>query len=357
MLEKNYYGNSLQDWGISLLIIAGGVVLCQIILLVNRMVIQRITKRSKIRYDAIFFKTVEKPVLWSILLAAGWVACKRLEMDGSLRVFLMQSCRVLAVLNVTWFIARFAVAVVEESLFRGKKTRQKETLVHPHLFPLVRRTLLILIWVIGGVTALGEAGIKVGSLWGTLGIGGIALALAAQDTVKNILGGVTIFIDRPFRIGDVILFDAVEGTVEDIGLRSTRIRTYDKRLVVIPNYKLTDVSVMNITSEPARRVVVTLGLTYDTRYEQMKNALTLLGHIPQTVPEVNEKDLAATFSEYGDSALQITFIYFIRKQADIRETISNVNFEILRSFGEAGLNFAFPTQTVYLEGNRKETGV
>jgi MscS family membrane protein len=122
--------------------------------------------------------------------------------------------------------------------------------------------------------------------------------------------------------------------------------------VVIPNCKLTDLSVTNITSEPARRVTVTLGLTYDTRYEQMEHALALLKRIPQAIPEVTDRDLVATFSEYGDSALLITFIYFIRKQADIRETISKVNFEILRTFNEAGLNFAFPTQTVYLESNK-----
>jgi MscS family membrane protein len=99
-------------------------------------------------------------------------------------------------------------------------------------------------------------------------------------------------------------------------------------------------------------VVVTLGLTYDTRYEQMEHALALLKRIPQAIPGVSDRDLVATFSEYGDSALLITFIYFIQKPADIRETISKVNFEILRTFNEAGLNFAFPTQTVYLESNK-----
>ena len=353
MLEKMYYGNSLQDWGLSLLYVAGGFVLCQLLWLLNREVVRRLVRKSKIKYDGLFFSALEKPVMFGVMLAAVWMACERLHWEQQTHGVIATAYRILAALNVTWFVARLAVAIVEESLFPDRGMGKGEQgFLNQRLFPLVRRLLLICIWVVGGMTALSEAGVGVMSLWGPLGIGGIALALAAQDTVKNMLGGVTIFIDRSFRIGDIIRFDSVEGTIEDIGLRSTRIRTYDRQLVVIPNYRITDAVVTNVTSEPARRMVVTLWLTYDTRYEQMQEALALLRQIPRTVPEVSRDDLVASFSGYGDSALQITFVYFIRKTADIRETGSRVNFEILRTFGDAGLNFAFPTQTVYLEGNK-----
>ncbi|MDR2469810.1 MAG: mechanosensitive ion channel family protein [Tannerella sp.] len=359
MLEKIFCDNSLRDWGISLLMLAGGLILCRIILLINRIVIRRITHKSKIRYDEIFFEALKKPAVCGVMLAAVWVACERLNLGEKTHEFLARYGIILLVLTVTWFIARLIVAIVEESFFRKKGTQKADASLNRHLFPLIRRIALVVVWIVGGVTALSAVGIELKTLWGALGVGGIALALASQETVKNILGGLTIFIDRPFRIGDTVKFDIAEGTVEDISLRSTRIRTYDKRLVIIPNYKITDAMLTNITSEPARRVLVTLGLTYDTRYEQMQHALDLLKRIPQLVPDVAAKDLSATFSEYGDSALLITFIYFIRKHADLRETVSAVNFEILRLFNEAGLNFAFPTQTVYVEGNapgRKGTG-
>ncbi|MDR0844883.1 MAG: mechanosensitive ion channel family protein, partial [Tannerella sp.] len=221
MLEQIYYGNSLENWGISLLIVVGGIILSQLILLANRMIILRITKRSKIRYDDLFFESLEKPVILGIILAAVWVASGRLNVSEQMSHLIAQTCRILVVLNVTWFIARFVVAVFEESFFRKKRSRRKEMLINQHLFPLIRRGLLIVIWVIGGVTALNVAGIGVMSLWGTLGIGGIALALASQDTVRNMLGGITILLDQPFRIGDTIKFDSTEGVVEDIGLRST----------------------------------------------------------------------------------------------------------------------------------------
>ena len=348
-LETTFYDNSF--WTFFLLTMAGALILYLIILQVERMVVRRIANKSKLRYGGIFFEALKKPIICGMILAAVWVACEWLNLGEKARALSARYGIMLLVLTVTWFIARLVVAIVEESFFRKTGTHKADASQNRHLFPLVRRIALIVVWIVGGVTALSAAGIELKTLWGALGVGGIALALASQETVKNILGGLTIFIDRPFRISDTVKFDIAEGTVEDISLRSTRIRTYDGRLVIIPNYKITDALLTNITSEPARRVLVTLGLTYDTRYEQMQHALDLLKSIPQRVPGVAKKDLSATFSEYGDSALRITFIYFIRKQADIRETVSAVNFEILRLFSEAGLNFAFPTQTVYVEGN------
>ena len=145
------------------------------------------------------------------------------------------------------------------------------------------------------------------------------------------------------RIGDT------EGTVVDIGLRSTRLRTYDRRLVVLPNSQLIDAVITNISSEPGRRVVINLGLTYDTSPEKMQEAMSILRAMPERIAEVEPTDVTASFLEFADSALVIRFIYFIRKGADIFETQSQVNADILTRFNAAGLSFAFPTQTIYVE--------
>lgn len=113
-------------------------------------------------------------------------------------------------------------------------------------------------------------------MWGTLGISGIAFALAAQDTVKNIFGAFTIFTDKPFGIGDTINVNGFEGTVVDVGMRSTRIMGYDRRITSYPNYKITDASIVNISSEPMRRAMVKVGLTYDTGADKMNEALDIL---------------------------------------------------------------------------------
>ena len=128
---------------------------------------------------------------------------------------------------------------------------------------------------------------------------------------------------------------------------------YDKRIITFPNYKVTDASIINISSEPMRRVVTKLGLTYDTSPEKMKQAIEILRSLPAKVENVssNSSDIVTNFSDYADSALVITYIYFIQKGGDIGKVTSDMNLAILVSFNQAGLDFAFPTQTLYIEGD------
>jgi MscS family membrane protein len=349
MLDTIYYGNSLKQWGISILIIIASFIVCKIFASLNERLVKKIASKRKHPYEGVCLKAIERPIMMAIILFAAWIALKRLTLPFAIN----HPYHILVVLNLTWFIARLITSLLEESIILTRQREGNNARFDTQLLPLIKRCINVIVWIIGGVMALKEAGVEVSTLLGTLGIGGIAFALAAQDTIKNILGGITIFIDHNFRIGDIILFDGIEGTVEDIGLRSTNIRTYDKRIVIIPNYKLTDAMITNISREHARRVVATLGLTYDTSYEQMQHALELLKAIPDSISDVEKRGLYAVFSEFGASALTITFIYFIRKPADIRETVSAVNFEILRSYNQSGLNFAFPTQTVFIENEKK----
>ena len=258
--------------------------------------------------------------------------------------------RILIVLDITWVFARLIGGLLEIYL-------RKESTGQTHkMMPIIKRTALVLVWIIGIVMALSNIGVNISALLGTLGIGGIAFALAAQDTVKNIFGAFTIFTDKPFNIGDTIRVDSFEGTVIDVGARSTKIMDYDKRIITFPNYKITDANIINISSEPRRRVVLNLGLTYDTTPEKMKEALDILKAIPERVENVssNPSDTTAVFTNYADSALVIMYIYFIEKQGDILGVTSNMNMEILSSFNKAGLEFAFPTQTVYIQKDEIE---
>jgi MscS family membrane protein len=344
MFHTVYYGNSLGDWLISFLILAFALVLNEII----RYVCSRIVKKTKIQFDNRLYISLQKPVTYGIILLAFRVAAGRLMLEVGLREIITQSCRVLIILNITWFAARFVLTLVEKYFDRQNKKQWENRSFDAHFSPLIKRGLLILIWFAGIVTALNNIGVNVTTLWGTLGIGGIAFALAAQDTIKNLFGGITIYTDRMFHVGDTIKFDTIEGTVEDIGLRRTRIRLYNKRVVTVSNARLMDAVITNVSSESSHRVEVTLGLTYDTTFEQMQHAIDLLHTLHKTIPEVNKTDFVAIFSEFGDSALLITLIYFVHKAAPFREVISKVNFEILRMFGEAGLDFAFPSQTIYM---------
>jgi MscS family membrane protein len=349
MLEKIYYGNSLKEWGISLLIVIGALIINIVIRFLFRTIIRKITSKTKTNIDNIIIDSVEKPLLTGVVLLAIWIAAIRLNFSQEFHETLVKSYDILVVLIITWLLNRLFTSFIKSFVLRNSRDPEKSKhSLDPKLLPVTLRTITITVWLLGIITALHNVGVQVTTLMGTLGIGGIAFALAAQDTIKNIFGGFTIFTDRTFRIGDIIKFDSMEGTVVDIGLRSTRIQTYDRQIATVPNYKLTDALIVNISSEPGRRIVTELGLTYDTTSEKMQEAIDILKRIPEKVPEIYEQDLTAVFTKFGDSALTITFIYFIRPEAGINDTRSKVNFEILKEFSRAGLNFAFPSQTVYL---------
>jgi len=322
------------------------------IVLLNKYVIQKFTGKTKSKLDDILFKLLESPVLLGITLFSIWAAAKRLDLGIPVETMIAKSFRVLTVINITWFVARLAKALIEEYLApKAEQTDYKKLDIH--LMSIIRRTVLGVIWSLGIVTALTNAGLNVGALITGLGIGGLAFALAAQDTIKNIFGGFTIFTDRPFRLGDQIKVDGFNGFVEEIGIRSTRIRTLEKRIVTIPNYKIVEASVENISNEPMRLVTTKLRLNYNTLPSKMNEAMGILKDIPNRVENVESKDLGVAFTEFTEYAMIISFSYFIKKGADLIETPTLVNSEILRAFNKAGLQFAYPTQSIYLEKERE----
>ena len=349
MWDKLYYGNSLRDWGISLLIIVGALIINKLISIINRRVVRRIAERSRTRIDDLLSNALEPPILLGVMLFAVWISLGRLDLGAKFHHFLRNAYEVLVTLNVTWLFAR-VIARLIESVFTPRDGSATTRLnINTHLIPLIKRGILIVVWTIGIITALHNVGVTVTTLMGTLGIGGMAFALASQDTIKNIFGGITIFTDQTFQIGDIIRIDDTEGTVVDVGLRSTRLRTYDHRLVILPNSKLIDAVVTNISSEPGRRIVIDLGLTYDTSPEKMREAMDILGGVADRVEGVEPGTVTTAFLAFADSSLNIRLIYFIRKSADIFETQTKVNFDILSRFNAAGLNFAVPSRTLYIE--------
>ena len=328
MLEYELWGNTLESWGISILIILGAIVVVKLISLFSRKVLKPFITRTPNHLDNVIYYSLESPIKFAVMLLGIWIAIHRLVYPDNFVKAIDNAYRILIVLDITWVFARLIGGLLE----------------------------IYLVWIIGIVMALSNIGVNISALLGTLGIGGIAFALAAQDTVKNIFGAFTIFTDKPFNIGDTIRVDNFEGTVIDVGARSTKIMDYDKRIITFPNYKITDANIINISSEPMRRVVLNLGLTYDTTPEKMKEALDILKAIPGRVENVssNPSDTTAVFTNYADSALVIMYIYFIEKQGDILGVTSNMNMEILSSFNKAGLEFAFPTQTVYIQKDEIE---
>ena len=343
MLENELWGNTIENWGISILIILGAIIIVKLLSLLGKKVIKPFVTGTDNHLDDVIFYSLEAPVKFAIILLGIWIAIHRLVYPDSFVKVVDNAYSILIVLDITWFFGRLFSSLLQ--VYWGKQSNGQAN----KMMPIIKRTILVIVWLIGIVMALSNVGVNISALLGTLGIGGIAFALAAQDTVKNVFGAFTILTDKPFSIGDTIRVDSYEGTVVDVGVRSTKIMNYDKRIITFPNYKITDTSIVNISSEPMRRVVLNLGLTYDTTSEKMKEALELLKSKRVENVSSNPSDIVAVFTEYSDSALVIMYIYFIEKQGDILGVTSNMNMEILAAFNKAGLNLAFPTRTVYIQ--------
>lgn len=345
MLKYEILGNSIQTWLIAILFIIGAVVIVKLISWLSKKFIKPFVGRTTNRVDDVIYYSLEPPLKFAVMLLGIWLAIHRLVYPDSFVKIVDNAYRILIILDITWVFARLFGGLLQNYWGHFANGQINK------MMPVIKRTILILIWIVGLVMALSNVGVNISALLGTLGIGGIAFALAAQDTVKNVFGAFTILTDKPFNIGDTIRVDGYEGTVIDVGIRSTRIMDYDKRIITFPNYKITDTTIINISSEFKRRVVLNIGLTYDTSPEKMKEAIEILKALPKQVKDASSSpsDVSANFMQYADSALVIMYIYFIEKQGDILGVTSNMNLAILDAFNKAGLSFAFPTQTVYIQ--------
>ena len=215
--------------------------------------------------------------------------------------------------------------------------------------PLIKKTLLVFAVIFGVLVIAQSQGMPVQSFLAGLGIGGLAFALAAQDTIANMFGSLVVVMDQPFKVGDVVKIGASEGKVEDIGLRSTRMRTQARNLIVIPNKLVAAEAITNHSRWPQRRIEQTLGLTYSTTPEQIEAVTGDLRALLRDDPGVHPEGIVVSFANYGAWSLDIQLTWFTadfewEKHMEVRERI---NLKIMRAVAARGLEFAFPTQTVH----------
>ena len=255
---------------------------------------------------------------------------------------------ILIAVNITWLLARSIGSLMD--LYIEPLTEKTNTDFDNQIYPVVKKTIIYTVWSIGIIVGLNNAGYDVGAVLASLGIGGLALAMAAKDTVSNVFGGFTIFTDKPFKVGDRIKISGFDGIVSELGLRSFRLRTLQGTIVTIPNSIITGSCVENVSLEETRKVTLNLGLTYSTSPEKIKQAIDILNKIALDNQSVLD-DHIVSFNSFGDFNLGIIFIYYIKKGENILNTQSEINLRILSEFNDNKLDFAFPTQSIYIEKN------
>ncbi len=344
-LNKEMYHNTMEEWIIAFSIILFTIVIARLAYLLLSRVLKVFTGKTKTKLDDLLVQKLETPAVFLIILIGLNFALERLHFGVKLELYVHRSFIFLTTISITWFLVRVAYALIEEYL--RPYSQRSGSNMDEQVVMLTERGSGILLWMFGIIAGLNNAGFDVGALIAGLGIGGLALALAAQDTVKNIFGGLMVFLDKPFKLGDRIKIGDFDGFVDYIGIRSTRLRTLENRIVTIPNAQFGDSPIENITVEPSRKIITKLGLEYDTSPEKLEEAMRILKVIATECPLVHSDEIHIFFENLNAYSLDIKFIYFIKKESDILQAQNDINLEILRRFNASGLSFAFPSQTIY----------
>ena len=219
------------------------------------------------------------------------------------------------------------------------------------LVPVAIRVAKIFTAFVGLIFVLQNLGVNVSALIASLGVGGIAIALAAKDTVANVFGSITIFTDRPFQVGDAVNIDGVVGSVEEVGLRSTRIRTATNSVLSIPNAAVANAKSDNIGAREFRRVRATLGITYGTPTTKITKFVEGIREILEGTEDVKKDNYEVHFIEFGPSSLDIMTSYYLTVPGWHEEMVvrSEINLQIIHLAEKLGIDFAFPSQSLYVE--------
>jgi MscS family membrane protein len=332
---------------------------------ISKAVLRSLAKRCEGRgwtVQAQVFTGMVSPASVALFAVGLALAAANVEVLERSRLFWERTVLLLICIAVLWYASNLVFAV--ELLIR-RLTPGVESAVHRSLGPLVRKTLRVMVWAIGTLFILGSVfGQDIGALLAGLGIAGLAVSLAAQDSLKNLFGSVTIVLDRPFQVGERIVYSGHDGVIEEIGLRSTKLRTLTGHLVTIPNAKIVNDPVENIGKRPTIRRIMNVGITYDTPREKITEAVQIIREILDEdelrgpihpVVDGSELPPRVYFSDYNAESLNIFVIYWYAPPAywDYMDHAQRLNLRIFEEYEKAGIEFAFPTQTIYLAHDAK----
>jgi MscS family membrane protein len=347
-LSGIYFGNPLLSWIYFFATIVSFVVVAKAMLYFTKGFGRRITKHIKGNFDDILLDLLEEPVVFSVVIFGLLIGYNFLTFNDTINYYFGNVINVLFIAAGAWLTIRLIEAFLEHALV--PLTKNTKSKFDDQLIPILRKTMKVVVICLAAVIALDNFGIDVMTLIAGLGIGGIAFAFAAQRTIADAFGGISLLTSRPFVVGDVIETLGITGTVEEINLRHTRIRNLDKRLVTVSNSDLSNAVIVNITSAPKRKTIWTIGVTYDTSVKKIEQAKKIIINAVKNCDLCDDSPTVA-FDGFGDSSLNI-FAMFFTKTGDWPDMVKakdQVGLEIKKEFEKAKIEFAYPTQTIHVK--------
>ena len=308
-----------------------------------------------------FNELLTKPIGFFVMLSVIYIGASQLQLPSILDFSADSNFGGQSIITKTFSLVyiyavfRIFLRVVDYiGLILSHKAALTENKMDDQLIPFATELVKIIIIIFALFIILGNVfGINITALATGLGIGGLAIAMASKESLENLLGSFTIFFDRPFTVGDIVQVGSVIGKVEKVGFRSTRIITFDRSIVTVPNKKMVDAELDNLGLRPVRRVKFHIGLTYETSTEQIKKIVNDTQEMINIHTKTNS-DGRVRFQEFGASSLDILVIYYVDspRWEDLIDVKQDINFKIMDIVKKHKSDFAFPSTSVYLQQNK-----
>lgn len=315
--------------------------------------LKKMAANTKTDLDDRTLEALEKPVSLFLLLLGVYLAVVVLPLDPEVLGLIIILFRGVSMLFVFWGLLR----LIDVAADIASEVTDKKGMAVSGFIPLIQKVVRIFVYIIAFIMVVDNLGYSVGGIIATLGLGGAAFAFASKDTIANLYGSLALALDRPFKVGDWIMVgNQVDGDVEEIGLRSTKVRTWPKTVISIPNQVMANEIINNWSRMPKRRVKQIVGVTYESKPEDMEGLVEDIRGLLREDEGVNQDFILVNFTDFAESSLNILVYYFTNSIAwlehmDVRQRI---NCKIMRAVDARGLSIAFPTRTVYFEGDIAE---
>jgi MscS family membrane protein len=364
LLNRKILGNELRDFvWFGVIILAGLVLKRAFSLLISRLLYRFLKGKTESVPITEFIRLLRTPFETFLLLIFFYLAFSQLSFpvewnltpvgEFGLRQIIVKGYQILLILSVTWILLRFIEFFAQEF---AKKAEKTESPLDDQLVPFFKELVKVLMVIFSIFFILGVVfNLNVASLIAGLGIGGLAVALAAKESLENLFASFTIFLDRPFVAGDVIQVGSIVGKVEKVGFRSTRVRTLEKSFLTLPNKMLIDQALDNLTRRQFRRSRFTVGLTYNTPSETLQAVAADIQAVLDGHEMTRAEPGVVKFDGFGESSLNLLVVFYVETSdwGEYMRLKEEINYQILRIVHQHGAAFAYPTTTIHWQGPEK----
>lgn len=346
-LKHPLWGNELWKYLFSLVYIFLAFYISKLLDYLTRVWLKKWAEKTQTKFDDLVLELLNGPVKVVAFMIFLRIGLDVFQWPAMVQKVLSKGFTIIVAISLTYMVLKFIDLLM--GYWHRRASAQENQTFNQQLFPIIRKSLKVFVIVVAALVTLDNLGVNITAAIASLSIGGLAVGLAAQDTLANLFGAIAIFLDKPFKIGDRIQIDAVDGSVETIGLRSTRVRNLNGHLVTIPNKTMGNATITNIAARPNIKTEMNIGITYDTPVEKVRMALSIIKEV--FGGHAMTGDLVTSFNKFESSALNILVVHWWNG-TDMKACLADLqemNLSLKQRFDGEGINFAFPTQTLYLK--------